>query len=75
MTKQEIMKAARAKRDSDRLTLKGKDLSLQDYIAERQRISDEYGAIREANKPTHNRLSSWQKADNVAFQRWGERQS
>ena len=75
MSKQEIMKQARDRRDNDREILKLKDISLDEYKAERKRIDDEYVAIREANKPTHHRLSAWQKADNAAFERWHKRQS
>ena len=74
MTKAETMKQARDKRDRERLLLKAQSLSRNDYIAERKRINSEYVAIKEDNKPTHNRLSAWQKADNAAFQRWCERQ-
>ena len=70
MTKAEVMKEARAKRDSERETLSQQDISLDDYIVERKRINGEYLAIKEANKPTHQRIPAWQRADNEAFGRW-----
>ena len=75
MTKQEIMKIARAKRDNEREALKSMDVSLDEYRAKRKRINDEYVATLEANKPTHHRLSSWQTADNAAFERWYKQQN
>jgi len=70
MTKSDIMKAARLKRDSEKEVLKHREISFEEYTIERKRISDEFIAVKEANKPTHRRLSSWQKADNAAFERW-----
>ena len=70
MTKQAVMREARNRRDSERKALGLKDLSLDDFRAERKRINDEYVVILEANKPTHHRLSAWQRADNAGFQRW-----
>ena len=70
MTKQAIMKEARKKRDREREELSHKELSHDDYTAERRRINTEYVVILEANKPTHHRLSAYQKSDNAAFQRW-----
>ena len=70
MTKADTMKQARGKRDGERLLLEERHLSLDDYRAERKRINNEYVAVLEANKPTHNRLPAWLKADNAAFERW-----
>lgn len=70
MTKNDIMKAARLKRDSERDALKHCETSIEEYIIKRKRINDEYVAVKEANKPTHHRISAWQKADNAAFERW-----
>ena len=75
MTKSETMKVARTKRDNERETLKHRNISHNEYIEERKRINNEYIAVKEANKPTHQRLAAWQKADNAAFERWNARQS
>ena len=74
MSKAEIMKEARAKRDSEREILSQQNISLDDYIAERKRSNGEYLATKEANKPTHRRISAWLQADNAAFERWNKRQ-
>ena len=74
MSKAEVMKVARAKRDSEREILKHKDISYDEYIAERRRINNEFVAVQEANKPTHRRLSAWLQADNTAFEHWQKSQ-
>ena len=75
MTKAEILKEARIKRDTERNLLDSKDLPLIEYQAERKRISSEYKAVLDANKPTHNRISSWQREDNARFEHWLKTQS
>ncbi len=74
-TKNEILKAARLKRDTEHTLLKTKDLPLTDYQNERRRISAEYKAVLEANKPTYHRLSAWQREDNASFERWQKLQN
>jgi hypothetical protein len=70
MNKADNLKQARIKRDTEREMLKTKELPLAEYQAERKRINDEYVAVLEANKPTHHRISTWQREDNARFEHW-----